>query len=227
MGSRHLKRLALEKDLQAQNSSDVEEEDDDESPFQPKKNPFASLEAEEGSEEEEKAEETVQQEAASSSKQQKGRATPPTSKRSQKEEKRKKSGAKKEEEEDLDKLLQSMNISIVSCLQFLNQMPNRSQTWQCFESLQHTWCQAFVSLNITIDCMFWLQATQSVPEASTGPATSGVLVVQARKLKPEDELVGIFGKKFISSAVSQEENEGWFCGPSQQQGLPFKISTLE
>ena len=113
MGSRHLKRLALENDLQAQGSGGAEpeeEEEEDESPVQPKQNPFAFLGAEEGSEPEEEPEEQ-QETAPPPPPQPKGRATQPASKRSAKEEKRKKNEAKKEE--DLDELLQSMNISLV------------------------------------------------------------------------------------------------------------------
>ena len=54
-----------------------------------------------------------------------------------------------------------------------------------------------------------MQARQQAPEASAEPATPGVLVIQARKLRPDDELTKIFGKKFISSA-SREDDEGGF-----------------
>ncbi len=116
MGSRHLKRLALDNSIQAQSSSDQEEEEgQEESPVQQKKNPFAFLEAEEGSEreEEDELETPVQQIVAPNSTQQMGKATRVASKPAQKDEKRKKKGAKKEKEEDLDELLESMNISLV------------------------------------------------------------------------------------------------------------------
>lgn len=108
MGSRHLKRL--ERTLHAQSSSDLEGEEEEDSPVQQVKNPFAFLQAEEGSDKEEPEREDL----ASTSTNQKEQAPQKPGKRSQKEEKIRKN-VTKGEGENLDELLESMNINIVSC----------------------------------------------------------------------------------------------------------------